>query len=109
MQGYARLIEARDYIFPRSHHAQIEALSADSDSVRYFLTAAGTGLNWGAENAVGFTDLHTKYWSFMVQTGSGPVVKINKLVAMMKELSGILPFNIENTEDRGIEYRGVGI
>lgn len=97
------------YTLPTSHLASIEAMSADNNSVRHFLTSPGTPLKWGAQQEISLPDLHTQYWQFMLATGSSSRVNVAKFSKMMKELSGNLPIQTEIRPGNMVIYLGVGV
>lgn len=109
IQGYARLREQGKFTLPASHRALIETMAADNNSVRHFLTSAGTPLKWGEGLTISLTDLHALYWQFMLASGSSQRVDVQKFARMMRELSGALPFEPDMSENMVLNYCGVGV
>ncbi|MBD9544271.1 bifunctional DNA primase/polymerase [Ensifer sp. ENS04] len=109
IQGYRRLIENGKFTMPTSCLALVEAMAADNNTVRHFLTSPGTRLMWGAEHVTSMAEMHTRYWEFMLSTGSSNRANLAKFAKMMKELAGSMPFDIEIRGTGEVFYLGVGI
>jgi putative DNA primase/helicase len=109
IQGYKRLMDSGKFTLPTSHLALVEAMAADNNTVRHFLTSPGTVLKWGAEHSIPMADLHTHYWQFMLATGSSNRANVPKFTKLMKELSGSLPFQIDIRGNNELYYLGLGV
>jgi P4 family phage/plasmid primase-like protien len=108
VQGYKRLMDMGKFTVPTSCLALIDAMAADNNTVRHFLTSPGTVLKWGAEQSISLAELHTHYWQFMLATGSSNRANITKFTKLMKELSGSMPFQIDIRQGNELYYLGVG-